>query len=394
MYIIFASIKGNSFAFKIFKAILLILTFVGAFSFIISYTKGHYVFGTNNVIPWGMPIVLTIYLIGLSAGSLILSSLTYVFKKEEYKPISRLSVFLAIVLIFGAMVGIAMDLGRPEKSWRLFIFFIMNNMQSMFAINGILYGGYFLISIIYLISILMEKLSLIKKIGIIAIFWASLVHMGTGAIFGFVDARPLYYSPIKPFEFLIAALVSGIALLIIIVIAIFKFIKIDLNEKTIFQLSNLLLKLIVLLAIIVFIDKLTHLYSTHREPTIWLITGAYSWIFWILQVGLGYLLPTIVLLHPKYKNSLKGVSLASFSVVIGIFGERLALTIPGASYPLALYPGKIEGIWGAEGSFPITPTETFICIGIISLMGLFFFLGLRHLELIPVEKEKQIFQST
>jgi Ni/Fe-hydrogenase subunit HybB-like protein len=49
-------------------------------------------------------------------------SLTYVFRKEEYQPISRIAVFLAIVLIFGAMVGIALDLGRPEKSWRLFMF--------------------------------------------------------------------------------------------------------------------------------------------------------------------------------------------------------------------------------------------------------------------------------
>lgn len=389
MNIIFSSIRADSYAFKIFKVILLILIITGAFSFIISYTKGHYLLGINNAVPWGMPIVVAIYLIGLSAGSLILSSLTYVFKREEYQPISRIAVFLAIILIFGAMVGIAMDLGRPEKTWRLFMFFIMNNMRSMFAINGILYGGYFLISIIYLIAILIEKFWLVKRIGIIAIFWASLVHMGTGAIFGFIDARPIYFSPIKPFEFLIAAIVSGIALLILVIIAISKFIKTSLNQDVVFQLSKLLLKLIFLLVITIFVDKLTHIYSPRREPILWLLTGAYSWIFWGLQIGLGYLLPIIILMHHKYGKNLKGISLASFSVIIGIFGERLALVIPGASYPLALFPGKIEGIWGAEGSFPITPIETFICIGILSLMGLFFLMGLKYLELIPVEKDEK-----
>ncbi|MGB9629261.1 MAG: NrfD/PsrC family molybdoenzyme membrane anchor subunit, partial [Thermodesulfobacteriota bacterium] len=231
--------------FPILTALLIVLTLAGFISFIISYTEGHHVFGTNNLIPWGMPIVITIYLIGLSAGSLILSSLTYVFKKEEYRPISRITAFLAIVLIFGAMVGIALDLGRPEKSWRLFMFFILNNMRSMFAINGILYGGYFLIGIIYLGAILSNKHKLIKRMGIVAVLWASLVHMGTGAIFGFIDARPIYFSPIKPFEFLAAALASGLGLLIMVVVAIFKFTKLKLNENLIFSLGRLLLALVI-----------------------------------------------------------------------------------------------------------------------------------------------------
>ena len=147
----FVSIEGKSRSYKTLVAVLAFLALSGLVSFIISYIEGHRMFGSSNLIPWGMPIVLTIYLIGLSAGSLILSSLTYVFGREQYRPIARMAVFLAIVLIFGAMLSIAIDLGRPEKFWRLFMFFYMNNMASMFAINGILYGGYFVISLTYLV---------------------------------------------------------------------------------------------------------------------------------------------------------------------------------------------------------------------------------------------------
>jgi molybdopterin-containing oxidoreductase family membrane subunit len=335
-----------------------------------------------------MPIVITIYLIGLSAGSLILSSLTYVFKREEYRPISRVALFLAIVLIFGAMVGIALDLGRPEKSWRLFMFFVLNNMRSMFAINGILYGGYFLIGIVYFGAILAEKYKFIKRMGIVAVLWAALVHMGTGAIFGFIDARPIYFSPIKPFEFLAAAMVSGLALLIIVVVALFKFTKIELNKSLIFPLSRLLLVLVMILSMIVLIDKLTHLYSLDRASLLWLLTGHYAWVFWGLQVGLAYFLPILLLSHPRSKNTLRGVVIASFSVGIGIFGERFGLVIPGVAYPMPFYPGKIEGIWGAEASFPLTPIETLLSLGIFSLMGLFFLLGLKYLELIPIENQE------
>ncbi len=383
----FSRIEGESRNFKVLLVLLAAFTVIGFICFMVSYISGHHVLGSSSVIPWGMPITITIYLIGLSAGSLILSSLTYVFGKEEYRPISRMAVFLAIILIFGAMIGIALDLGRPEKSWRLFMFFVLNNMRSMFAVNGILYGGYFLIGVVYLGVIFAEKYKFVKIMGIIAVCWAALVHMGTGAIFGFIATRPIFFSPIKPFEFLAAAMSSGLALLIISVVAVFKFTKRKLNQQIIFSLSRLLLLLLIVLAVMVLVDKLTHLYSPDREAIVWLLTGPYSWVFWGLQVGLAYVLPIILLSHPQYRKNLKGVMVAAFSVVIGIFGERFALIIPGTAYPLPFYPGKIEGIWGAAGSFPITAVESFMSLGIFALMGIFFFLGLKNLELLPVDEE-------
>jgi molybdopterin-containing oxidoreductase family membrane subunit len=386
MELTFSRIEGDSRNFKILLTLLSAFTVIGFICFMVSYISGHHVLGSSNIIPWGMPITITIYLIGLSAGSLILSSLTYVFGKEQYRPISRVAVFLAIILIFGAMIGIALDLGRPEKTWRLFMFFVLNNMRSMFAVNGILYGGYFVIGIVYLGAIFAEKYKFVRMMGMVAVFWAAMVHMGTGAIFGFIATRPIFFSPIKPFEFLAAAMVSGLALLIIVVVAIFEFTKKNLDQDIIFSLSRLLLFLIIPLTVMVFVDKLTHLYSPDREPIVWLLTGPYSWIFWGLQVGLAYLLPIIILLLPQYGKTLKGVMVAAFSVVIGIFGERFALVIPGTAYPLPFYPGKIEGIWGAAGSFPITPVESFMSLGIFTLMGLLFVVGLKNLELLPVDE--------
>lgn len=389
MSLIFSTLEGRSRIFLFLAAALAALSLIGFISFMVSYIQGHQVLGTSNIVPWGMPIVITIYLIGLSAGSLILSSLTYVFGKEEYRPISRIAVFLAIVLIFGAMAGIALDLGRPEKSWRLFMFFVLNNMRSMFAINGILYGGYFLIGIIYLGLIFGEKWKWTRVMGLIAIFWAALVHMGTGAIFGFIAARPIFYSPIKPFEFLAAALVSGLALLMIVVWAIFRFTQREWDQEILYALSKLLPPLIVVLFTMVLVDKLTHLYSPHREPTLWLLAGPFSWIFWGLQVACAYVLPFLLLVHPRYKKTIQGVMTAACLVVIGIFGERFALVIPGTAYPLAFYPGRIEGVWGEVGSFPLRPMELLMSIGIFSLMGLFFLLGLKYLPLLPKNERSE-----
>ena len=264
----------------------------------------------------------------------------------------------------------------------------------MFAINGILYGGYFAIGIFYLGLIFAENPKWTRALGILAIFWAALVHMGTGAIFGFIAARPIFFSPVKPFEFLTAAMASGLALLIVTVVSVFYFVKREFDRKILFPLSRMLLVLIILLSVIVLLDKLTHLYSPHREPAIWLLTGPFSSIFWGLQVGLGYLLPILILVHPRLKNTIQGVMIASFSVVIGIFGERFSLIIPGTAHPLPFYPGKIEGFWGAPGIFPLTPIESLMSVGVFAIMGLFFILGLKYLELLPVDaKQEQIAAS-
>jgi len=380
----FVTLEGKSRSYRLALAILAALALAGFISFIISYIEGHQMFGSSNTVPWGMPIVMTIYFIGLSAGSLILSSLTYVFGKEEYRPIARMAVFLAIVLIFGAMLSIAIDLGRPEKFWRLFMFFYLNNMSSMFAINGILYGGYFIIIIFYLGIIFANSKRISRIMGIVAVCWAVLVHMGTGAIFGFIAAREAWFSPIKPMEFLAAALTSGVALLIVAVILTLRLSGRPVIKNMVTSLGRLLIAFIIILLVLIVVDKLTHLYAPHREATVYMLAGHYSWIFWGLQIGMGAVIPLAILLNPGLNKTIGWVAAAATSVVIGIFFERYYLVIPGAAYPQHYYsPGKIEGVWGALGSFSFAPVEIVLSVGIVALLGLIFILGLHYLELLP-----------
>jgi Ni/Fe-hydrogenase subunit HybB-like protein len=388
MGLTYTSIAGKSKRYYAANAALIALIVAGFAGFVISYIKGHQVFGSNNLVPWGLPIVFAIYLIGLSAGSLILSSLTYVFGREEYRPISRIAVFLAIVLIFGAMICIALDLGRPEKFWRLFMFFYLNNMTSMFAINGILYGGYFLISLAYLGIIFIGNKRWSRIMGIVAVSWAVMVHMGTGAIFGFIATREVFYSPVKPFEFLAAALESGLALLILIVFFSLKLTRRSINKGTITSLGRILLVLIGVLSLIVLVDKLTHFYSPSRAAVIYLLTGPYNMLFFA-QIALGYLLPLAILLYPKTGTTVKGVLAASASAVIGIFFERYALVIPGTAYPLNYYPWHVEGLWGQVAPFPIMPVEVILSLGVVALLGLIYLLGLKFLELLPAVEKSQ-----
>ena len=387
MDLTYLPIEGKSRAYRTIVGILGIMVAVLVTSFLVYYLKGMQVWGISNAIPWGQLITLDIYFIGLSAGAIVVSGLSYVLGREEYKPIGRIAIFLGLLIFIGAMVSVLVDLGRLEKFWRLFMYGYLNNMTSMFAINTIWYGGYILLMLVYLWLAIENKTRLAMIIGTIDVLWAIGVHSFTGEIFGLVGAREILHSPIKPFEFIAAALTSGTALLIIVVVAAFKFSNRYIDKKVVLSLGRLLSMIIIVLFVMVFFDKLTHIYVPQRKGTVFLFTGPYWWLFWIFQIGMGIVTPLIILFHPKAGKSIKGVVVASISVAIGVLGERAAVIIPGTANVQQLYPGNIEGVWGAPGIFLITFWETALTLGIVGLVTLLFVLGLKYLPLLPAGAE-------
>jgi Ni/Fe-hydrogenase subunit HybB-like protein len=152
------------------------------------------------------------------------------------------------------------------------------------------------------------------------------------------------------------------------------------------SLGSLLSAFIITLFILVFMEKLTRLYAPNRQAALFTLIGPFSWIFWVFQMGMGVIIPLAILFHPGLNKTVRGVTLASISVVIGIFFERYYLVIPGAAYPQHYFPGKIEGVYGAVGQFRLTLTELGLSVGIFALLGVVYLLGLKYLQLLPARE--------
>jgi Ni/Fe-hydrogenase subunit HybB-like protein len=377
----FTPVKGDSKNYKILVAVLAALVVAGVTAYMIAYLYGFRLWGVNNSVTWGQLITVDFFFIGLSAGSLVVSSLVYVLGQEKYKPIGRMAVFMGLLLMFGAMLTVLTDLGRAEKFWRLFMYFYLSNMKSMFGINGIFYAGYLLLLGTYLVAALSGS-KLTKYIAPVAVLWAILVHMGTGAIVGFIETRHVMYSPLKPVEFVSAAFASGLALVMLLSYLTLKFSKRPLDKEMFVSLGKMLAVLIIILMVLVATDKLTHFYPPKREAVMFLIAGPWAWIFW-LQVALGYFIPLGILFNPWLRKKVGWVIAACAICVVGIFFERAAIIFPGLSQPLEYYPGDIAGIWGARGGFLIMPAETLQTLGICAVLGLLFVLGLKFMDLLP-----------
>jgi len=393
MQLSFTPIKGDSRNYKVLVAVLGGLVLAGVTAYMVSYLLGFRIWGINNSVSWGQLITVDIFFIGLSAGSLVVSSLVYVFGQERYKPIGRMAVFMGLLLMIGAMVCVLTDLGRPEKMWRLFMYGYLSNMKSMFAINGIFYAGYIGLLLAYLAAALADS-KLTRIIAPVAVLWAVLVHMGTGAIFGFIETRGIMYSPLKPVEFISAAFASGLALVMLLSYVTLKLGKRPISKDMYVSLGRMLIVLIIVLVVLVVTDKLTHFYPPARESVLFLTQGPWSWIFWGMQVTLGYVIPLTILCHPKWGRTIKGIMIACLICVIGIFGERMGIIFPGLSQPLQYYPGEIEGVWGARGGFPIMPAETLMTVGIFCLLGLVYVLGLKFLQLLPAGEAEPAGEGT
>src|SRR5574340_1690199 len=91
---------------------------------------------------WSILIVLYPYLTGLVAGAFILASLERVFHVEEVKPTYRLALLTALAFLLVAPMPLQLHLGRPERSFEMFL---TPQLSSAMAMFGFVYLWYLMV---------------------------------------------------------------------------------------------------------------------------------------------------------------------------------------------------------------------------------------------------------
>lgn len=382
----FETIEGRSTQFYLLMSLLAISAAVGLVSSYLMYSKGLYITGMTNRVPWGLQIILAVFYIGLSAGSLVISSLYAIFGKIEYKPFARISVSLAILFLMAALLSIILDWGRPD---RIFVPFSHFNPVSMFSINPFLYTVYIFICFVYLWAMFREKEKLVRIIALIAVIWAIGVHSGTGAIFGFVP-RELFQSSLLPPSFIAAALSSGTALMILVIFVLFRLTRRALDNRLMVRLGKLLAVFIVVVMYFVLVENAYRLYlpESRKAAYYFLFGGFHSSVFWYGMIVIGSIIPAGILFNPRTGSSIPWIVLSSVLTVFGVLCERYLIVIPGQTHPVDLFPNmEIVGSALEEGivNYSISFYEVLQAVGILGIIGFLFVLGLRLFRLLPTE---------
>jgi molybdopterin-containing oxidoreductase family membrane subunit len=349
--------------------------------------EGIWVTGMTNRVPWGLQIVMAVYYIGLSAGSLVISGLYGVFGKTEYKPFARIAVYVAMLFLIAGLLSILTDQGRMDRVFvEPFVYF---NLQSMFSINPILYIGHILICIIYLWALFTERKKLTTVVATLAFGWAFCVHSGTGAIFGF-GARMLYESPLLPASFVAAAMASGTALMILLIVTLFKLTKRHVDDALVIWLGRFLAVCLLVVVYFLFVENAYRAYvvELRSAAVYYLFGGFHSLLFWFGLLAVGCFLPIFILFRKKTGKSIRWIVIASLLVVFGVLCERYVIVLPGLTHPPELFPGMEitnsvieEGIAGYTISF----AEVLQALGVLGVIGFLFAWGLKVFKLLPTE---------
>lgn len=382
--------------------LLALLTAAGVAAFLYQFANGLVVTGMRNTVMWGQYILFFMFFIGLSAGGLIVASAGRLFGVRIFKPITRLAVLEATVAVMLAGIFILPDLGRPERVLNILLH---PNVTSPMVWDITIVIIYTALSTTYVWLYTRADLArrgsrlafgtgtsehelarderIKSMMAWIALPAAILLHSITAWIFGLQISRGFWYSAIMAPLFIASALVSGLALVILLALAVRRFGRIRFDNELVAFLGGLLGVFITVEAFFVGAEFLTAAYpgAPHESgPVTRLLVGPFAPLFWMeVVVGLG--VPFLILARRRTRMQPGWVAIASAIAVGGIFLHRLNLILNGLSYaPIGVEPGVSIGVWQGPTatSFAMSnwyvPTivEWLVVFGVLALGGLLF----------------------
>src|SRR3972149_2717453 len=238
--------------------------------------------------PLGLPIAIYFYMTGLSAGSFIMSTMAYGFGMKKYKPLGKVGVVLAPVLLVLAPLNLIIDLAQPLRFWHLFPY--------LQATSPITYGSFLLTlypinCVVYGFGMYTNRARATKIFGLVGIPLAISVHGYTGFILALGKARALWNTALMPTYFLASAMVSGIALMILVVMVRDRFFMPEkkINRGMVSTLVPMLVIPIVFYLFLAFSAVLVLLTADAeaREAALLLLQGSFQPYFLGIEVVLG-----------------------------------------------------------------------------------------------------------
>lgn len=336
----------------------------GTYGLVQRLLLGHEIASYGSYIPWGLWVAMYIYFIGLSAGAFLLSSLIYVGGIQRLERVGKLALFTALVTLLAALLTIWLDLGHPERFWEVYT---RANPFSMMAWMVWLYTAYFLLVAVELWFALRADLVLrkgqgglagalasvlsfgssdasaasrardrrvLRVLGTLGVPLAIAFHGGVGALFGVIGARPYWNSALYPILFLVSALASGGALLTFLVAAFWPDRQSAEVRSVVSLLGRITLGLLALDVLFEWAEVSIHLYAAipaEADAYRAMIFGPYWWAFWIVHLGLGVVVPAVILiLRPR---SVGWVGLAGFLIAATFLAPRANIVVPGQVIP-------------------------------------------------------------
>lgn len=358
------SIEDTGVGFRVTTTLLILVILGGWVIFSRQILYGLGVTGLNQPVGWGFYIVNFVFFIGISHAGTLISAILRLSQAEWRRPITRMAeVITVVVLAIGGFHPI-LDMGRPE---RLLNIFTSGRLQSPLLWDVSSISAYFMASTVYLYIPMIPDIALLRDRGVsprwlyrfLAWGWqgtprqrtvldravsimmvlvipiAVSVHTVISYIFA-MTLQPGWHSTIFGPYFVVGAIFSGIAALMIVMITLRKIYHLERYLKQVHfdYLSRLLLVMSLLWFYFTFSEYLTAFFG--HEPSEmrvfrYKLSGDYAIFFWGM-VALNFLIPVVILAFRRTRT-IPGIMIASICVVIGMWLERMNIVVPSLANP-------------------------------------------------------------
>jgi Ni/Fe-hydrogenase subunit HybB-like protein len=371
-----------------------------------------YIYPNEVEIHWSILIVVYPYITGLVAGAFILASLVKVFDVKEVQPTYRLSLLTALAFLLVAPLPLQMHLGHPERAFEIFL---TPHLTSAMAMFGFVYAWY-LMGVLLLeiwfefrrdlvvlgrtarfpLNWIHRALSLfsndvseravafdrraVRAITLVGIPSAFLLHGYVGFIFGSVKANPWWSSVLMPIVFLMSAIVSGIAMVVLLYMILTAIRNEPFDMKCLDKITSYLFYAVLVDFSLEALDFIHRLYESEESIRILgqLISLRLFMNLVVVQILIGMLVPLLILVVAK--SGRVNVDLrkllyftAAILIQLGIFSTRWNVVIGGQLFSksfrgLMTYKMEVTGIEGLLTALALMALPFVILAALVALL--------------------------
>ena len=364
--------------------------------------------GINRPVFWGFYIVNFVFWIGISHAGTLISAILRVTNAEWRRPVTRCAeAITTFALMIGGLFPL-IHLGRPWIFWYMVPIpterGIWPNFRSPLMWDIMAITTYLLGSILYLLLPMIPDFAIlrdramkesprslrtrffrvaalgwrgtpqqwhsleagIRAMAVIIIPVAVSVHTIVSWDFA-MAIQPMWHSTIFGPYFVVGAIYSGIAVLMVAMFLLRKGLGIGeyLNDKVFNNLGLMFLAFAMIWGYFTFAEHLTVWYGReHAEMAVFNFRteGGYAWLFWTMIV-VNVVIPLSILSFPRGRKPL-GTAIVGLGVLLGMWIERFLIVIGTLRFPRLDFNA---------GSYTPSWTEIGILVGSIGLFGFLYF---------------------
>jgi Ni/Fe-hydrogenase subunit HybB-like protein len=324
--------------------------------------------------PWGLWIGFDVLCgVGLAAGAFTLTAIVHLFNLRRFEPIVRPTVLTGFLGYLFVIIGLMFDLGQPWRIWHALVFWNPHSVMFEVAWCVMLYTT---VLALEFSPVVFEKLRLegprrllhavTTPLVIAGVLLSTLHQSSLGSLYLIVPSKlhPLWYTPLLPLLFYLSAIGAGLGMVILESYLSMRAFGRHLEMELLERLGRAMVVVLSVYAMLRFrVLAANGGLAGMRE------LGYESSLF-LLEVGVGVVVPVALLLFRRIRESERGLVCAAFLAVIGFVMNRLNVSVTG-----------MEGAAGTR--YLPSWMELSVSLGLVGAGFAVFAVAVRYLPIFP-----------